>query len=212
MRVLLYGITGFTGGNLARELVARGHDVIGVARRIGTAPIPDQITEVTGSVFDADGVAALSDGVDAIVVAVSPRSDDGDLASAVPGLLAAADAAGARLAVVGGASSLSREEGGPRLIDGDFPEAWRDDALALIAVLDALRASGTDVDWFFLSPAEHYGAYTPGERRGTYRTGGDVLVVDDEGRSHIGGEDFATALVDELEHPVHHRMRFTVGY
>ena len=157
-------------------------------------------------------MAALSDGVDAIVVAVSPRSDDGDLAAAVPGLLDAADAVGARLAVVGGASSLSREEGGPRLIDDDFPEAWRDDALALIAVLDTLRASRTEVDWFFLSPAEHYGAYSPGERRGEYRTGGEVLVSDEEGRSHIGGEDFAIALVDELEHPKHHRTRFTVGY
>ena len=56
------------------------------------------------------------------------------------------------------------------------------------------------------------GAFNPGERRGTYRDGGDVLVVDEAGESFISGEDFAIAVVDEIENPKHSRGRFTVGY
>ena len=63
-----------------------------------------------------------------------------------------------------------------------------------------------------LSPAENYGSYVPGERTDTYRTGTEVVVADEDGRSFIGGEDFAMAFVDELENPTHHRMRFTVAY
>lgn len=220
MRTLVYGITGFTGRNLAHELVSRGHEVVGVSRDLATTgavppggprPLPDEVELVEGDVYDADQLAQLAAGADAIVVAVSPISD-APLVDAVPSLLATAASTGARLGVVGGASSLSRVEGGPRLIDEDFPEAWRSGALALIDVLDALRASDTGVDWFFLSPAEHYGAHAAGERRGVYRTGTDVLVTDESGLSHIGGEDYALAFVDELETPQHHAMRFTVGY
>lgn len=211
MRVLLFGVTGFTGTNLARELLARGHEVLGAARDIADAEVPDGVILVAANVLDEDAVAALSADVDAIVVAV-PSFTDGWLVDAVPSLLASAEQHGARLGIVGGASSLRRTEDGPRLIDGNFPEEWRPGAQGLIDVLDALLASGSSVDWFFLSPAENYGAYSPGERRGTYRTGTEVLVTDDEGRSFIGGEDFATAFVDELENPTHHRMRFTVGY
>ena len=212
MRILIFGITGYTGGNIAREALSRGHDVIGAARSLDTAT-PDAVTCVIGNVHDDEMVAALADGVDAIVVAVQPIDSDGHrLADAVPGLLESAAANGARLGVVGGASSLSREPGGPRLIDGDFPDDWKPGALALTEVLDTLRASGDAVDWFFLSPPEHYGSYVPGERRGEYRLGGDELVVGDDGTSTIGGEDYALAFVDELDAPAHHRTRFTVGY
>ncbi|QEO10510.1 NAD(P)-dependent oxidoreductase [Protaetiibacter larvae] len=213
MRILLFGITGYTGTHLAREALARGHEVLGVSRSLGDAAIPEGAVAVAGNIHDADTVAALADGVDAIVVAVQPIDSDGNrIVDAVPALLDAAEANGARLGVVGGASSLSREPGGPRLIDGDFPEEWKPAAQALIDVLVALRETDGTVDWFFLSPPEHYGSYLPGERRGSYRVGGDELVVGADGTSTIGGEDYAIAFLDELETPTHHATRFTVGY
>ena len=54
--------------------------------------------------------------------------------------------------------------------------------------------------------------WNPGERTGTYRDGGDVVVTDDEGESFISGADLAVAVVDEIEDPKHLRERFTVGY
>jgi len=212
VRVLLFGVTGFTGGNLARELIGRGHEVLGTARSITDAQIPDGVIAVAANIFDEDAVAALAEDVDVIAVAIAPLTEDGPLSDAVPGLLAVAAQRGARLGMVGGASSLLRTPDGPRIIDDGFPEEWRPGAQALIDTLEALRASGTSVDWFVLSPAENYGSYIPGERRDEYRTGTEVVVADEDGRSFIGGEDFAMAFVDELENPTHHRMRFTVAY
>jgi putative NADH-flavin reductase len=42
--------------------------------------------------------------------------------------------------------------------------------------------------------------------------GGDDLLTDAAGASAIAMEDYAIALVDELEAPRHTRQRFTVGY
>jgi hypothetical protein len=53
---------------------------------------------------------------------------------------------------------------------------------------------------------------TPGERTGKFRLGKDQLLTDAEGKSAISAEDYAIALVDELEKPAHIRQRFTVGY
>ena len=36
--------------------------------------------------------------------------------------------------------------------------------------------------------------------------------TDINGNSEISGADYATAFVDEIEKPAHHRTRFTVGY
>jgi putative NADH-flavin reductase len=63
-----------------------------------------------------------------------------------------------------------------------------------------------------VSPAGGYGSYAPGERLGTYRTGLEVLVTDEAGKSFISGEDFAIAIADEIETPRHRNLRFTVGY
>ena len=141
MRVLLFGVTGFTGGNLARELIGRGHEVLGVARSITDAQIPDGVIAVAANIFDEDAVAALAEDVDVIAVAVAPLTDDGPLSDAVPGLLAVAEQRGARLGMVGGASSLLRTPDGPRIFDDGFPEEWKPGAQALIDTLEALRAS-----------------------------------------------------------------------
>ena len=45
-----------------------------------------------------------------------------------------------------------------------------------------------------------------------FRLGKDDLLSDSEGKSHISYEDYAVALLDEIEQPAHSRQRFTVGY
>ena len=64
-------------------------------------------------------------------------------------------------------------------------EAFRAEARTKVGVLDALRDAAEDLDWFMVSPAAGYGAYAPGERTGSYRVGGDVLLTDDAGTSFI---------------------------
>lgn len=66
-----------------------------------------------------------------------------------------------------------------------------------------------EIDWVFFSPA---GTLEPGKRTGQFRLGKDDLIVDENGNSHISVEDYAVAMVDELENPKHHYERFTIGY
>jgi putative NADH-flavin reductase len=101
---------------------------------------------------------------------------------------------------------------GPRVVDVDFPDAFKAEALEMIGVLEDLQAEQTGRDWFFVHPAGGFGGFNPGERTGTYRVGGDVIVTDAEGQSYISGADLAVAVLDEIENPQHSRQRFTVGY
>lgn len=74
--------------------------------------------------------------------------------------------------------------------------------------LDYLRTV-SDVRWTVISPSALVG---PGSRTGTYRSALDDLIVGEDGKSRISTEDFAVAVVDEIEHARHLDSRFTVGY
>lgn len=86
------------------------------------------------------------------------------------------------------------------------------EVLTMADILADLQTAPEPLDWFFVSPAARFGAMAPGEARGTYRTGTDVLLTDDQGDSEISGADFALAFVDEIDEPGHHRSRFTVAH
>jgi putative NADH-flavin reductase len=113
-----------------------------------------------------------------------------------------------RLVVVGGAGSLETPEGARVMDRAGFPDAWKPIAQAHADALQVYQTEAGGLDWTYLSPAA---VIHPGVRTGRYRTGGDRLVVDDQGNSHISAEDFAVALVDELERPAHVGRRFTVA-
>jgi putative NADH-flavin reductase len=201
--VALIGATGFVGARLLAELVARGHRVTAIVRNPGKVPALDGVTARAGDVHDRDGLAALLAGHDAVISAVHFLASDG------PTLLAAVRQSGVpRYLVVGGAGSLEVAPG-VRLVDTDgFPEIYLGEARAGAAYLDLLRAVPA-LDWTFLSPSA---VIAPGERTGRFRLGDDALLVGADGESRISAEDFAAALVDELERPAHPRRRFTVGY
>lgn len=211
-RISIFGGTGYTGGNIAREAVKRGHEVVSYSRNAPTAPDAG-VQYRTGSLADPAVVAQAAAGADVLVLAVAALDVDGaPLAQRLPGLLDAVASAGARLGIVGGAGSSLVAEGGPRLLDTpEFHPDWKPEASAHADVLEAMRAS-EGVDWFYVSPAALYGSFAPGEDTGSYRTGGDVVVTKDDGSSEISGVDFARAFVDEIEQRNHVNRRFTVGH
>ena len=209
-QVVVFGYTGYAGGAITAELVARGHQVIGVARTAHADT--EQIDARSGSIFDADFVRQTVAGADHIVVALHAATEPA-LISALPTLTSAAIAAGARLSFVGGAGSLTVAPGGPQLFNTpDFPADYLPEARAHGAILDALRASSPELDWFYVSPAASFGAWNAGERTRTFRIGGDVLMTDASGESAISGADYAIAYVDELEQNAHNRERMSVAY
>ncbi|QIM16475.1 NAD(P)H-binding protein [Leucobacter insecticola] len=211
--VSIIGGTGYAGSHIAAAAAERGFTVRSFSRQAAKQQLPG-VTYDTASIAEAADRARILDGADVVVVAIAPR---GDMAGRVRPLIAElageAATAGVRLGVIGGAGSLQQFEGGPLVREGaDFPAAIQDEAREMGEVLEDLRASDASLDWFFVSPAGGFGPWAAGEATGSYRVGGDVLLVDAKGESQIGGADFGLAIADELEKPQHRRTRFTVAY
>ena len=213
MRIVVFGARGKLGRLVVDEALDRGHEVTAVER--DPAPFAADrpgMTVVPGDVTDPDAVARAAAGHDAAVSTIGPRvgTDGSYLADVARSLLAGIASAGVpRLLVVGGAGSL-RVAGGGRLVDTpDFHPEWKPAALAHAAALEVYRAAGPEVDWVYFSPAAVFDA--EGERTDRYRLGGDDLLTDASGASHLSYADGAAAVLAELENPRHHRERFTAA-
>jgi putative NADH-flavin reductase len=216
MRIVLFGATGNVGQRVVQEARRRGHEVVGVVRDPQAVQPPAAgVTLVRGDATDGASVEKAVRGADAVVSAISPRpSPRGraapSLAAAVRALIAGLRKTGVkRLLVVGGAGSLEVSPGQALVDLPTFPAAYRDEALAQREALQVLRAEASDLEWTYLSPAPEIHA---GARTGTYRTTRDQLLADAQGKSTITFEDYAVALLDELERPRHLRLRFGVAY
>ena len=216
MKLALFGAGGQVAQRIAREALDRGYEVVGVARSAKSVRSDNErMIIVEGDATNADSVARVSKGADVIINAVSPRpSPSGRSASSLPAaaraLIDGAKKAGVkRLIVVGGAGSLEVTPG-KRLVDSPgFPPEYMAESLDSAAALDVYRTTAGDLDWTYISPGAEMG---PGTRTGRYRTSDDTLLADDKGRSFISFEDYAKALVDEIEYPTHPRARMAVAY
>lgn len=208
--IAVIGGTGYTGTNIAREAVARGHEVVSWSRSVPATPV-DGVRYETGDAADA---VAIIPGADVVVLALSPRGETaGRLIELYPAYAAAAAEAGARLIMLGGFSSLRPTPDAPRFAEGEVPAEFREEALEGNATLEWLVTSApAELDWVFVSPAGAYGAWAPGEKTGVYRVGGEIALFDDEGKSEISGPDLADAIVNEIDRPAHHRAHISVAY
>lgn len=203
MTIALIGATGFIGSRILTELVSRGHAVTAIVRNPEKVPALAGVKAVKGDIFDKDGLATLLAGHEAVVSSVHYLASDAEA------LLGAVKQSGAkRYLVVGGAGSLEVAPGVKLFDTPEFPAVYLDEARKGGAYLDLLKQEKA-LDWTFLSPSA---VIAPGERTGKFRLGLDQLLVDGKGESRISAEDYAIALVDELEKPAHSRRRFTVGY
>lgn len=213
-KITILGGTGFTGSNLAREAVGRGHSVTSFSRNLPDSPIDGVIYETGSLLDDAVQRRAVND-TDVVVASLAPRGELADTLTGVYDNIQTLSAqAGVRLGVIGGFGSLRPAEGAPRFAEGDaLPEEFRAEAKTMAGVVEGLKASAPEsLDWFFVSPAGNYGAHAPGESTGNYRVGGEVALFDAAGNSAISGADFAAAVIDELENPKHQKVQFSVAY
>ena len=210
MKVALYGATGKSGSRILKELVSRGHQVIAIVRNPAKLPQPAPgVVIKQDDLSDSKKIAAAVDGAEAVISAYAPPQDDVD---AIVGVTqrqveALSNGSNARLIVVGGAGGLTVAPGVTLVDSGYLPEAYHPIARAHIRALNVLRESS--IDWTYLAPAAYF---IPGERTGKFRLGNDELIADAQQESRISMEDYAIALVDELEKPRHRRQRFSVGY
>ncbi|NTE34857.1 NAD(P)-dependent oxidoreductase [Agrobacterium tumefaciens] len=201
-KIALIGASGNAGSRILKELSDRGHHVTAIARNPEKIASLPNVVAKKGDVFDQAGLSELLKGHDAVISSVHFTASDPAT------LIEAVRASGVqRYLVVGGAGSLEIAPG-QRVVDlPDFPAAYKAEATKGAEFLDRLKQE-KQLDWTFVSPSAEF---VPGERTGKFRIGKDNLLSNDEG-SRISFEDYAIALVDEIEKPQHSRQRFTVGY
>jgi len=208
MNILLIGATGMIGSRIRDGALSRGHSVIAAARHPEKIPPHAQVRAAALDATDAGAIAALAADADVIVCATSPRGGGDPIQEATAvgkAAIAAAAQTGKRLFVVGGAGSLTLPDGKP--VAETLPDTYRGEALGMRAVRDLLKAS--DLNWTYFSPAA---VIAPGEPTGRYRLGTTALMFDEKGESRISAEDYAHAVVDELESPAHERAQMTIAY
>ena len=206
--ILLVGASGMIGSRILTEAAGRGHPVLAAARHPERIASGANIRAVQLDATDAQAFINLARQADVIVTATSPRGGGDPMKEAqavANAAIAAARATGKRLIVVGGAGSLTLPDGKP--FAETLPPAYRAEALAMRSVLDSLKTS--TVNWTFFSPAAEI---APGKLTGKYRLGTTVLLSDQNGASRISAEDYAQALVNEIETPAHLRAQMTIAY
>lgn len=211
----MIGASGFVGSAILNEALDRGHRVTAVVRH------PEKITRVDknlvvkhGDVSSTETAADLCNGVDAVISAYNPGWTNPDIAKETTrvyrAIIEGVRKSGVkRLLVVGGAGSLYISSGKRMMDAGLMPESYLPAirALAEVYLIDLMAEKS--IDWVFFSPA---GMLEPGLRTGKFRLGKDDLIVNEKGESRISVQDYAVAMINELEKPAHHKERFTIGY
>lgn len=216
--VVLIGASGYVGNAILNELLDRGHRVTAIVRnalKIKTSSPNLEVKEI--DVEDTSSMIEALKGTDAVISAYNPGWSNPnmyeDTLRIYPEILDAVRKSGVkRLLIVGGAGSLFVKPG-LRLVDtGTLPEAWLPGVKSMAEFFLDTLVNEKELDWVFFSPAGNLGNLTTGVRTGKFRLGKDDLIVDEKGESFISVEDYAMAMVDELEQENHHKERFTIGY
>lgn len=216
MKLAIFGANGSAGTRITQEALSRGHEVTASVRDVSQLLMTtDGLTVMVGNVCDADSVAAIVQGHDVVISAAGPGATVAHNPALASMVIDAANAlieglarAGVRrLIIVGGAGSLEVTPGVQLVDTPNFPAQYLPASLAHRESLKIYQAS--HLDWTFFSPAAEF---EPGERTGQFRLGRNQLLVDLEGRSRISVEDYAIALLDEIERPQFVQSQMTIAY
>ena len=215
INIMVYGGGGNIGSRIVAEAAARGHHVTVVDRNPKEDSAPAGVKLIKGDVFDSADVAKNIAGQDVVItsVAVRPTPTRDFYVRMVKSVVAAERSlpgAKPRFLIVGGASSLEVAPG-KRLVDSlppTLPDGLKNEILSMVDALDFMR-SVNDVSWTFFSPPQNIAA---GTRTAKFRTGGDQLIKDANGESRISFEDYAVAMLDEIQQPHYKNKRFTAAY
>jgi uncharacterized protein len=203
MKIAIIGATGNVGKRIVNEALHRGHNVTGIARDPLKLSSRNGLTLMQGDANDPSKLGQLLIGHDVVISSIMFLHSD------IASLIKAVRASGVkRYLVVGGAGSLEVAPGKLLVDQPDFPDFVKAEATKGGEYLNYLKEI-KDLDWTFLSPSA---LFTDGDRTGVFRLGKDELLTGVDGKCWISYEDYAIALLDEIENPKHIQQRFTVGY
>lgn len=214
-RIALIGASGFVGSAILHEALKRNLQINAIVRNPLNMTVTSlNLTVKKADVMDEEKLVQVLSGNEAVISAYNPGWKNPhiyeDTLEGYSRIIKAAKKAKVkRLLIVGGAGSLYVEPNKTLIESGGIPESILPGVQGLADVYYKYLKPEKDIDWVFFSPAA---SLTPGKRTGKYRLGKDDMIFDANGESSISVEDYAEAMLDELEKPAHHQERFTIGY
>ncbi|NNU76725.1 NAD(P)-dependent oxidoreductase [Clostridium estertheticum] len=211
MKIVIIGSNGNVGKVILNEAISRNYEITAIVHNQSKyINEHDNLKIIQADAFDEKSLVNAIKGNDLVISAFGPKpGDEGSLLVVTKNLInATKKALVPRLIAIGGAGSLYVAPG-LKLVDSEsFPTDWKPIGLAHSGALE-LYKNENELDWTVLSPAA---LFETGVRTGKYNIGIDNLIVDEQGESKISFEDYALALVDEVENHKFSRERFTIGY
>lgn len=205
--IAVIGATGKAGSNIVKEAVDRGHQVTAIVRNASKLNHSD-VSVIEKDLFDltAEDLKVFDVVVNAFAAPFGQEHLHIDAGNIL--IEAMKNAPNTKLIVVGGAGSLFvDEEKTLRVMDTpDFPDFVLPTASNQGKNLEILQSTN-GINWTFISPSANFAL---GQRTGSYRAGKDILLTNSKGESYVSYEDYAVAVVDEIENPKHLNERFTV--
>ncbi|MDQ0087638.1 putative NADH-flavin reductase [Paenibacillus anaericanus] len=205
-KIAVIGATGKAGTQIIKEAAERGHEVTAIVRNAS------KLADKSVAVLEKDIFNLTSDDLTKFDVVVNafgaPMGEEHLHVEAGNVLIDALKGANTRLIVVGGAGSLYVDEAKTlKVLDTpDFPAMFLPTASNQGKNLEILQGT-SDLNWTFISPSA---LFAEGTRTGSYQSGKDNLLVNSKGESYVSYEDYAIAVVDEIDNPKHLNERFTV--
>lgn len=213
MKISIIGATGFVGKALVAEALRRQHQVTAISRHSSTLPQHAHLITESGDVTDVAWLTSRLKGQDVVISAFNGGWKNPNLyQDTVTGnhaiLQAVQKAMVKRFIVVGGAGSLKIAPNMDLIDSPDFPAEIKPGAQAMREFKNQLQTIDT-LDWTYVSPAA---MLEPGERTETFRLGGTELLMNGNVPAKISVEDFAVALLDEVNNAQFIRQQFTAAY
>ena len=218
-RLLIFGASGRIGGYIVEEALLRGHHVTAVSRDPRRLDhLKDRVNVASADILDRNMVAELIKQHDAVIVSVGGTPNDSDPANyivpqaarSLVAVLESMEAEEIRLVFVGNLYTLKFEDNKTLLELGRVAESHPNFAMfhGHQLALDIFRRS-RNVNWTVAAPPN--GLRLTG-RTGMVRWGGEHLLRDADGTpSTISPEDFAYAVLEELQRGNYIRKQFNVA-
>jgi putative NADH-flavin reductase len=207
MNIAIIGAAGKAGSCIAQEAIRRGHQVTAIVRH------PDKLTDPNLHFIQKDLFDLTRDDLTTFDVVINAFSapfgkEELHVKAGRKLIKLLTGISQTRLIIVGGAGSLFVDKDKKiRVIDTpDFPDIFKATASNQAKNLEDLQNT-TNLNWTFLSPSA---IFALGKRTGHYKTGKDHLLINTSGKSFVSYEDYAAAVIDEVEAPKHIKERFTV--
>lgn len=216
--IILIGASGFVGSAILEEALNRGHKVTALVRNPEKIQVKNEnLTVLAVDVTDVEALSKVVAGKDAVISAYNPGWGNPRLYEEIlenyPKIIEGVKKAGVqRLLVVGGAGVLYVQPGVRLMDSGTLPAELMPAVNGEGELFLNVLSKDNDIDWVYFAPPANLGNMGKGIRTGKYRLGTDTLLVDEKGDSFISVEDYAVAMIDELEQEAHHKALFTAAY